>query len=159
MGTVQGYGGSTSDRGALCWYLCYYALNMASVSSKFVSFSDPVNLYLLRYGPESPDHVPNCGQISPKPLLAKLKERAIPIENVVADRVFDTSEEAAQVIKILSKAAADSGFHDVVNLLGQTEALGSHYQDIYADIPEATPVMRPKVSKLQLSPGIWNSKR
>lgn len=82
-------------------------------------------------------------------MLAKLKERAIPIENVVADRVFDTSEEAAQVIKILSKAAADLGFRDTVVQLGQTEALGTHSSDILDDVPEAMPVLR-KVSSLAL---------
>lgn len=81
-------------------------------------------------------------------MLISILNRDIPIENVVADRVFETSSEAAEVIKLLSKAAADLGHTEVIARLGQTEAIGAHYEDILADIPEVMPVMRVKVSFL-----------
>ncbi|KAJ3976640.1 DNA/RNA polymerase [Lentinula raphanica] len=98
----------------------------------------------LRFGPDSPNHVPDTGAVRPKEMLTSILNREIPVENVVADRVFESSEEAAEVIKLLSKAAAELGHTEVVALLGQTEAIGAHYDDVLADVPEVVPVMRVK---------------
>ncbi|KAJ3929955.1 MAG: DNA/RNA polymerase [Lentinula lateritia] len=98
----------------------------------------------IRFGPDSPNHVPDTGAVPPVDMLISILNRDIPIENVVADRVFETSSEAAEVIKLLSKAAADLGHTEVIARLGQTEAIGAHYEDILAEIPEVMPVMRVK---------------
>ncbi|KIK64988.1 hypothetical protein GYMLUDRAFT_160261 [Collybiopsis luxurians FD-317 M1] len=97
-----------------------------------------------RFGPDSADYIRDCGEKRPVELLTSLLGRDIPIENVVADRAIGSSEEATQVIKILSKAAADLGLADVITQLGQTETIGAHYNDILADVPEVMPVMRAK---------------
>ncbi|KAJ4001173.1 DNA/RNA polymerase [Lentinula boryana] len=98
----------------------------------------------LRFGPDSPDHIPDTGAVRPTDILTSILSRDIPVENVVADRVFETSEEAAEVIKLLSKAAAELGHTEVITQLGQTEAIGAHYDDILHDVPEVMPVMRVK---------------
>jgi DNA-directed RNA polymerase len=75
-------------------------------------------------------------------------DRHIPISNVVSDRVFTSSKDAASVIKILSKAAVDHHLSHIVGELGQADAIGREYVDPLADVPEVLPVFRIKVSLL-----------
>lgn len=78
-------------------------------------------------------------------LLSNIVEREIDVSSVVSDRVFTSSEEAAEVIKILSKAAVALNLSRVITELGQAEAIGAHYADALDGIPEVLPVMRAKV--------------
>ena len=77
-------------------------------------------------------------------ILSNIVDRGYDIQHVVADRVFSSDEEAGEIIKGLSKAAVDLNLSRIVSELGQAEAM-SQYPDILAGVPEATPVLRPKV--------------
>jgi DNA-directed RNA polymerase len=76
-------------------------------------------------------------------------DRKISVSFVVSDRVFSSSEEAADVIKTLSKAAVDLNMSRVVAELGQAEAIGSHTTDLLDSVPEVNPVLRVKVRFVQ----------
>lgn len=82
----------------------------------------------------------------PASLLTQILKRKISISHVVADRIFNSSEEAADIIKILSKAAVDLNLSHVVAELGQAEAVGTRFSDILDNVPEVTPVQRAEVS-------------
>ncbi|KAG5335655.1 hypothetical protein C0989_000845 [Termitomyces sp. Mn162] len=93
-----------------------------------------------RYGPNSPTPVDGYVIPSPRKLLASIVKRNIPIATVVADRTLESSEEAVEIIKYLSVAAADSHDAHVLAELGQAEVLGTHRPDILDTVPEAQPV-------------------
>ena len=82
----------------------------------------------------------------PASLLTRILERKISISHVVADRVFTSSKEAADIIKMLSKVAVDLNLSHVVAELGQAEAVGTRFSDILDNVPEVTPVQRAEVS-------------
>ncbi|KAF9078309.1 hypothetical protein BDP27DRAFT_1378803 [Rhodocollybia butyracea] len=131
------------------WIECAWELfdNMESGREKVEPSAGSYATMLLawmHFGPDSPNHVLDSGYIRPIDMLTNLLGRDIPVERVIADRVFSTSEEAADVIKLLSKAAADLGLAEVITQLGQTEAIGAQYQDVLADVPEVMPVLRVK---------------
>lgn len=67
------------------------------------------------------------------------------MSRVVADRSLSSSEEAAEIIKLLSSAAAEMNLIKVVVELGQAQAMGS-YSDPLENVPEVSPVIRTKVS-------------
>lgn len=79
------------------------------------------------------------GAKTPTDILANIVEREISVSSVVSDRVFVSSEQASDVIKILSQAAVKLGLSQIVMELGQAEALGT-YDDPLEDIPEVIPV-------------------
>jgi len=85
---------------------------------------------------------------NPTTLLNNLIEREIPVANVVADRIFSTSEEASDIIKLLSKAAVELNLPNVMRELGQAESLGSHVPDPLENVPEVSPVTRLNVHTL-----------
>ncbi|KAF5391949.1 hypothetical protein D9757_003234 [Collybiopsis confluens] len=131
------------------WLECAWELfdNMETGKEKVVPSAGTYATMLLawlRFGPDSADHIRDCGERQPADLLTSLLGRDILVENVIADRVFSNSEEPAQIIRILSRAAADLGLSDVITQLGQTETIGAQYEDILAEVPEVMPVMRPK---------------
>lgn len=82
----------------------------------------------------------------PPHLLTQIIDRKLSISHIVASRVFSSSEEAADIIKILSKTAVDLNLSHVVAELGHAEAAGTRFSDILDDIPEVKPVLRVKVS-------------
>ena len=88
---------------------------------------------------------------TPIQLLRSMVDRQVPASLVVADRAIKTSEEATEAIKHLSKAAVDMNLSKVVNELGMAEVFGTMIPDELDEIPEVTPVMRPKVSCLLLT--------
>lgn len=81
----------------------------------------------------------------PASLLTHILDRKISVSHVIADRVFSSSEEAAEIIKILSRAAVNLNFPHVVSELGQAEAIGSQFSDVLDNVPEVNPVLRVKV--------------
>jgi DNA-directed RNA polymerase len=81
---------------------------------------------------------------TPLTLLTNIVDRQISIPFVISDRIFLSSEDAAAVIKLLSKAAVDLNLSRVISELGQAEAIGQH-PDPLGDVPEVMPVMRLKV--------------
>jgi DNA-directed RNA polymerase len=95
-----------------------------------------------RFGPESTKPVFGVSTEDPASLLAQIVHRKLSIPHVIADRVFSSSEEAAEIIKTLSKAAVDLNLSHVVTELGQAEAAGT---DVLDNVPEVNPVLRVKV--------------
>ncbi|KAF8554653.1 DNA/RNA polymerase [Imleria badia] len=79
---------------------------------------------------------------SPGKLLGRLTARSISIQDVISDRVFTSSEEASEVIRLLSKAAIELNMSRVIAELGQVEAMGTGHLDPLNDVPEVTPVKK-----------------
>lgn len=79
---------------------------------------------------------------NPATLLSNLIERGISPTAVVADRVLATSEEASDIIKLLSKSAVDLNHPRILAELGQAESLGRHVPDPLEGVPEVKPVVR-----------------
>lgn len=120
---------------------------MASVSCIHNSSYSVLHIILSkRFNPESSKPVLNVSIQDPPSLLTRIADRKLSFSHVVADRVFSSSEEAAQIIKVLSKAAVNLNMSHVAAELGQAEAVGTRFSDILDDVPEVTPVMRAKVS-------------
>lgn len=95
-----------------------------------------------RFNPESETPVHLSNMPNPTTLLSNLIEREISPTNVVADRIFSSSEEASDIIKLLSRAAVELNLSSVLAELGQAESLGSHVPDPLEDVPEVSPVTR-----------------
>ncbi|KAG2742603.1 DNA/RNA polymerase [Suillus brevipes Sb2] len=89
---------------------------------------------------DTPVHLSNLP--NPATLLSNLIERGISPTAVVADRVLATSEEASDIIKLLSKSAVDLNHPRVLAELGQAESLGRHVPDPLEGVPEVKPVVR-----------------
>lgn len=68
------------------------------------------------------------------------------IQGVISDRVFTSSEEASEVIRLLSKAAIENNMSRVIAELGQVEAMGTGHWDPLNDLPEVIPVKKLAVS-------------
>jgi len=82
----------------------------------------------------------------PTTLLRGAIDRQIPVSEVVASRSISSDQEAVEVIKLLSKTAVEMNLVSVVDELSRTQALGnSLLPDPLQDVPEARPVLRPKV--------------
>lgn len=62
------------------------------------------------------------------------------------DRVFDSSDQAAQVVRLLSRAAVDIGASSLVLQLAQVERIATHAPDALKNVPEVLPVLKDKVS-------------
>ena len=88
----------------------------------------------------------NVSVHDPASLLTRIIDRKLSVSHVVADRVFSSSEEAAEIIKLLSKVAVNLNMSHVVAELGQAELAGTRFSDILDDVPEVSPVIRPWVS-------------
>ena len=82
----------------------------------------------------------------PPALLRGLVDRQIPVSQVVASRYVSSDQEAAKIIRLLSRTAVNMNLVSVVTELSRTQTLGnSLLHDPLQDIPEAKPVMKPKV--------------
>lgn len=98
-----------------------------------------------RFHPDSDNPVSRTIEIfTPSQVLQRIIERGIPVTLVVSDRAFQDSEEAAAIIKLLSKAAAELSLAKVVTELGAAEVLGKQIPDPLSDVPEAMPVRKEK---------------
>ncbi|KAG2119134.1 uncharacterized protein F5147DRAFT_565537 [Suillus discolor] len=101
-----------------------------------------------RFNPESDTPVHLSDLPNPTTLLSNLIERDISPTAVVADRVLASSEEASEIIKLLSKSAVDLNHPRILAELGQAEFLGSHVPDPLEGVPEVKPVLRLAVQTL-----------
>lgn len=82
----------------------------------------------------------------PPALLRAIVDRQISVSQIVASRSVSSDQEAVDIIKLLSKTAVEMNLVSVVDELSSTQALGnSLLPDPLRDIPEAKPVLRPKV--------------
>src|SRR5438552_1002139 len=106
----------------------------------------PIN----RFNPDSDPPLELHTMRNPTALLTNIIDRQIPLSSVVSDRIFSSSDDAAQVIRLLSKAAVELNLSRIVTELGQAEAIGRVYVDPLEDVPEVLPVMRIRVSHLTI---------
>ncbi|KAF8890704.1 hypothetical protein BD779DRAFT_1438161 [Infundibulicybe gibba] len=97
-----------------------------------------------RFNPDSSTPVNSTLPRNPTQLLTNIVDRQISLPFVISDRAFGSSEEAAEIIRTLSKAAVNLNLSRVVSELGQAEAIGSHTVDVLDGVPEVQPVMRKK---------------
>ena len=74
-------------------------------------------------------------------------DRQISIPHVVSNRVFTSSEEALDIVKLLTKSAIELNQPKVLVALGHSEGVGVQYSDILDNVPEVIPVLRYKVSR------------
>ncbi|KAF8130200.1 hypothetical protein EV363DRAFT_1399395 [Boletus edulis] len=93
----------------------------------------------LRFGSNLDD---SASAPSPGKLLNRLLARGISIQDVISDRVFTSSEDASEVIRLLSKAAIEMNLSQVIAELGQVEAMGTGHLDPLNDVPEVMPVKK-----------------
>lgn len=101
-----------------------------------------------RFGPYSENPVSTVDSLSVSQLLTRITDRQVSISGVVADRVFTSSEEAASVIRLLSKTAVKLNKPEIVQELGEAEAMGSQFHpDILDNVPEVNPVLKAKVGQ------------
>lgn len=83
--------------------------------------------------------------MNPNNILDNIVKREISVEDVVVDRVFESSEQAAEVVRLLSRAAVELGMSSLVSRLGQVESIATHAPDAHEDVPEVMPVLKEKV--------------
>jgi DNA-directed RNA polymerase, mitochondrial len=79
-------------------------------------------------------------------ILTDISAKDIDITHVVSSRVFTSSEEAADLIKMLSTEAVKLDMRGVVSALGQAETKGSTLYDPLDDVPQVKPVEKMKVT-------------
>jgi len=84
-------------------------------------------------------------QLPPIKLLKNIVKRNINVQDVVVDRVFDSSDQAAQVVQLLSRAAVDLDESSLVLQLAQVEQIATHEPDTLKNVPEVLPVLKDKV--------------
>jgi DNA-directed RNA polymerase len=77
---------------------------------------------------------------NPSSLLRRILDREITVTDVVSSPSL-SSEEAVDIIRDLSRAAAEMGLSRVLAELGETEHIGA---DPLADVPEVRPVTTEK---------------
>lgn len=86
--------------------------------------------------------------VKPVTLLRRIVDREIPVSLVISNKAFTLSEDAAQAIKVLSRAAVDANLPNlskVIMELGTVETLGTQLEDGSEALPEVMPVMKTKV--------------
>jgi len=76
-------------------------------------------------------------------MLSSILDRGYDLSEVVASRVFNSSEEASAAIHLLSKAAVQLGKPTAVQQLGMASALGRSEVDPLDSVPEVVPVLVP----------------
>ncbi|KAG6906515.1 hypothetical protein DXG01_013542 [Tephrocybe rancida] len=128
-------------------YACELYRVLEKESEYFSPDSSSYAIMLLAYhrqvfGPQSPQAVEDVTLPNPRTILSRIIERGIPVATVVADHSIETSEDAVEVIKLLSVAAVEMKKSDIVSELGQAQAIGIQNPDVLDNIPEARPVMK-----------------
>ncbi|TFK37584.1 hypothetical protein BDQ12DRAFT_607612 [Crucibulum laeve] len=99
--------------------------------------------FWYRFNPEtSANPVATSEAQSPQELLLNIMDHNIPVTQIVADRCYESSEEASEIILLLSKAAVTLNLSKVLMELGQAEAMGSQAFDPLSDVPEVMPVRK-----------------
>jgi DNA-directed RNA polymerase, mitochondrial len=85
----------------------------------------------------------------PTTILRGIVDKEIPVSKVVASRSVSSDQEAAEMIRVLSKTAVEMNVLSVMDELGQTKALGGDLlPDPLQDVPAVVPVLRVKVEFL-----------
>ncbi|KAF8553695.1 DNA/RNA polymerase [Imleria badia] len=79
---------------------------------------------------------------NPAKLLNRLSARGISVQDVMSDRVFTSSDDVSEVIRLLSKVVIEMNISPVIAELGQVEAMGTGHLDPLNDVPEVMPVKK-----------------
>ncbi|PFH50361.1 hypothetical protein AMATHDRAFT_4013 [Amanita thiersii Skay4041] len=98
----------------------------------------------LRFNPESNNPIKYVKQGTPSTLLSSIVKRQFNIQNVIVDRAIDSPEEAAAIVKALSRAAVDLNLARIVSELGQAEIIATNSPDILESVPDVRPVLKAK---------------
>jgi hypothetical protein len=78
--------------------------------------------------------------------LKEIVDNQISVVTVVSDRSIKSSEEAQKIIRMLTSAAVQQNYHEIVRELGEAEELGSSLPNPYSNVPEVRPVVVTTVS-------------
>ncbi|GLB44584.1 putative DNA-dependent RNA polymerase catalyzes the transcription of DNA into RNA using the four ribonucleoside triphosphates as substrates [Lyophyllum shimeji] len=97
-----------------------------------------------RFRPDGKRPLPGLKTATPSHILSCITQREIPVANVVSDRTITSSEEAVEIIKLLSKTAMQLNMPRIISELGQAELIGAQVPDALDNVPEANPVLRVK---------------
>lgn len=117
---------------------------MAQVSSVSLILSALVHGNSARFNPESDTPVIGVPMHSPNVLVRQIVDDGLSVTKVLADRSFTNSEEALNVMTLLSRAAVAENLSRVVNELGQVQTWGT--QEVLQDgVPDVKPVLKEKV--------------
>lgn len=81
-------------------------------------------------------------ELTPQDMLGLILNRGVPIITVIADKSL-AEEESAEIVQLLTKAAAELGRYHVITELGQVRELAA---GPLADVPEVRPVLVSTVS-------------
>lgn len=98
-------------------------------------------LWCLRFNPISKS-VTISKDLSPPSILNNIVKRGINVQEVVTDRVYESSSEVAQVIKLLSRAAVELNLSNIISELGQLEVVAT--QSPLDQVPDVRPVLKEK---------------
>ncbi|KAF8626667.1 hypothetical protein AX15_004758 [Amanita polypyramis BW_CC] len=101
-------------------------------------------LMWLRFNPQSQNPVLHAKQLLPTSLLNSLVKREISVQDVVVDRIFESSDEVAGVVRLLSRAAVELNLARIVTELGQVEMIATHAPDVLEKVPDIRPVLKEK---------------
>ena len=81
---------------------------------------------------------------SPNVLVRRIVDDGLSVTKVLSDRSFTNSEEAVNVMTLLSRAAVAENLSRVVSELGQVQSWGT--QEVAEDgVPDVKPVLKEKV--------------
>ncbi|KAH9986955.1 DNA/RNA polymerase [Russula vinacea] len=96
----------------------------------------------LRYSSENTSTpVDGVTSHTPASLLKEIVDNQLSVVTVVSDRSIKSSEEAQKIIRMLTSAAVQQNYHEIVRELGEAEELGSSLPNPYSNVPEVRPVV------------------
>ena len=97
-------------------------------------------------------------QLPPTALLNSIVKRGINVQDVVSDCVLESSEDAAEIVKLLSRAAVELNLPHIISELGQVKDIATRMHDILDGVPDVQPVLKEKVGTLILPSFLNNCK-
>ncbi|THH27449.1 hypothetical protein EUX98_g6736 [Antrodiella citrinella] len=123
----------------------------ATVTPNPHTYATMLRMY-LRFNSETGSVISSAASLpTPDELLSCMVNRQISVSLVVSHRGIQSSEEANEIIKLLSISAVSMNMSKVVNELGLVQVMGSTAQDPLEDVPEAAAVQIKKLPKMNVS--------
>ncbi|KAI4519882.1 DNA/RNA polymerase [Schizophyllum commune Loenen D] len=106
----------------------------------------------VRFNPDTNTPVHTDLATKPSVLLATLVERGLSVEKVVAHPFITSDEEAAQLVRMLTKVAYENGMSKTVAELTAVESVGSSFPDVLEGVPDVRPVELERIQKDETNP-------
>lgn len=106
----------------------------------------------VRFNPDSATPVETDLATRPNVLLTTLVNRGLSVETVVAHPFVDSDEEAAQLVRMLTKVAYENGMSKTVADLTTVKSVGTSFPDTLEDVPDVRPVELEKIQKNEENP-------